>query len=95
MLTRLIKDEVKVHEISDRTQFRRVMETRPGQRVKIIIQVAPALPPGAVKPKWWDFMEYWEGPWSRDLPIPTEPVLLMYCTQSGAAFARPVIRAVI
>lgn len=95
MLTRLIKDETPVHEITDSTKFRRIMQTRVGQRVKIVVQVAPAIAPGHTEPRWWDFMEFWEGVWSNDLPIPTEPVLQMCIAQAGAVFARPVIRAVI
>lgn len=95
MLTRLIRDEVRVHEVTDRTQFRRVMDARPGQRVKIIIQVAPALAPGTRGLRWWDYTEYWEGRWSHDLPIPTGPVLEALGAQAGAAHARAVVRAVI
>lgn len=96
MLTRIIKDERPIREITDRTKFRRVMATRPNQRVRIVIQVAPRDPVDPTKNgPWWDFMEFWEGAWSQDLPIPTEPVLQACMVQAGAVFARPVIRAVI
>jgi len=95
MLTRLIRDEVRVHEVTDRTQFRRVMDARPGQRVKVIIQVAPALATGERHLRWWDYADFCEGRWSHNLPLPTEPVLVAMGTQAGAAHARAVVRAVI
>ncbi len=95
MLTRLIREETQVHEIRDRTRFRRIMDARRGQRVEVVVQVAPALAQGERTLRWWDFVQFWEGPWSEDLPLPTEPALQALGAQAGAAHARAVIRGVI
>lgn len=89
-------DHGHLHEITDRTRFRRVMESRPGQRVQVIVQVAPALAPGRTEPAWWDWEVFAEGLWdSVKDSIPTPAYLQAVLAVSGAQYARPAMRAVI
>jgi len=97
MLINPSRDERPVHEIRDPRKFRRVVESRPGQRVEVVIQAAGVHPfrPGEPGP-WWDVITFWEGPadqWEQN--IPSELVLEATGLQVGAAFVKPVVRAVI
>lgn len=66
----------------------RVTETGAPVRLEVVIQVRAK----AYVETWVDLVTFWEGPWSSDIPMPTEQDLIAAGRSVGARYVRAVTR---
>lgn len=97
MLIQPRADEREIHEIRDPRKFDRVVRSRQGQRVEVVIQAAGMHPLKQGQPGlWWDVITFWEGPAGEyKQHIPSDLVLSAIGLREGAAFVQSAVRAVI
>lgn len=60
-------------------------------KVQVMIQIRAK----ALRESWVDLVEYWSGPWSRDIPIPTQNDLIAAGRSVGARYVRHVVRTTV
>lgn len=80
----------RLHETRDPEQFRRAMDgAPPGAPCEVVIQVSDD------ERRWADAEIFWSGPYRDDMPIPLGPDVVAAGVQSGARYARYVVRSTI
>lgn len=92
LIGRPARDSFPIRELRDASKFDRVVRARPGQRARVVIQLAPPARPGA-EPEWWDHDVFWEGPYTGEHPLPSPAYLTAVGRSMGAAHVRSVVQA--